>query len=81
MFTLASFTTFLGWCSVINIGMILLFGVIIMVLRERIMHIHSSLLGVEKGQLPAIYMEFIGRYKAMTVFFNIVPYIALKIMM
>lgn len=80
MFTLASFTTFLGWCSVINIGLLAVVFVMIVFLREFTMRVHNALLGVEKPQLPAIYMEWLGRYKAMTFFFCIVPYIALKIM-
>ena len=80
MFTLASFATFLGWCAVINIVLLFVAFVMIVLLRDFTMKVHSALLGVEKTQLPAIYMEWLGRYKTMTFFFCIVPYIALKIM-
>lgn len=81
MFTLESFTTFLGWCSVINIGLLVVAGIMIVFMRDFVMRIHNALLGVDIERLPAIYMEWIGRYKTMTIFFNIVPYVALKIMM
>ncbi len=81
MFTLESFATFLGWCSVLNIGLLVVAFVMLVFLRELTMKIHNALLGVDKTQLPAIYMEWIGRYKTMTFFFCIVPYFALKLMM
>jgi len=80
MFTIGEFTTFLGWCSVINIGLLLLFGAMIIFIRECLMKIHSAVLGIDKALLPAIYIKFLGQYKALTVFLNIVPYVALKIM-
>ncbi len=80
MFTLESFTTFLGWCAVINIGLLMLVFIMLVFLRDFTMKIHNAFLGVEKERLPVLYMEWLGQYKTMIFFFCIVPYIALKIM-
>ena len=81
MSSIAELATFLGWCSVINIGLLVIAGIMVVFMREPVMKIHQALLGVSKEGLPAMYMEWIGRYKTMVIFFNVVPYFALKAMM
>ncbi len=81
MFSIEDFAEFLGWCAVLNIGLLVLAFVMIVFMRDFVMKMHNALLGVDKERLPAMYMEWIGRYKTMTIFFSIVPYFALKIMM
>jgi len=71
---------FLGWCSVINIGMLFLSTLMLAVMRSRIIKIHASLTGVSEAELPRIYLEFLGNYKMLIVVLNLVPYIALRIM-
>ena len=80
MFTIVTFTTFLGWCSVINIGILALSTVGITVMREPIMKIHASLLGLDQSMLPKLYFQYLGNFKIAVIMLNIVPYIALKIM-
>lgn len=81
MFTINSFTTFLGWCSVVNIGMLLVIGLAIMLVRKPMMRVHSALLGVEERKLPVLYFRYISNYKLLTLMFNIVPYLVLKFAM
>ena len=71
---------FLGWCSVINIGMLLLSTLMLTVMRSWIIKIHANLTGVSEAELPRIYLEFLGNYKMLVVVLNLVPYIALRIM-
>ena len=81
MFTIESFTTFLGWCSVINIGLLSFSGIMIMSLRRPIMKIHGCLMGVDEIDLPMMYFKYLGNYKIMVIVFNIVPYLVLKFAM
>lgn len=81
MFTIDTFITFLGWCSVVNIGLLSFSGIMIMLLRRPIMKIHSSLMGVDEIELPMMYLKYLGNYKIMVIVFNIVPYLVLKFMM
>ncbi len=71
---------FLGWCSVINIGMLFLSTIMLTVMRSWIIKIHANLTGVSEAELPRIYLEFLGNYKILIVVVNFVPYIALRIM-
>ena len=71
---------FLGWCSVINIAMLFLSTLMLTIMRGWIIKIHSSMAGVSETDLPRIYLEFLGNYKMLIIILNIVPYIALRIM-
>ena len=66
---------FLGWCSVINIGMLLLSTLMLTVMRNWIIKIHANLTGVSEAELPRIYLEFLGNYKMLVVVLNLVPYV------
>ncbi len=72
--------SFLGWCLVINVGILFLSGLILTLCRMPIMHFHSRLMGVSKEGLAAIYLQYIAIYKIAIVLFNFTPYIALKLM-
>lgn len=73
-------TSFLGWCSVLNIGLLLVSTISVTFLKHIVSKLHSRMLGVEKSQLPPIYMQFLANYKLAIIVLNIVPYIALRIM-
>lgn len=78
--TIAELTTFFGWMSIINIGVLFFYLLVVTTCRGCIQKIHSKLLGVSEDILPPIYMKFLGHYKILVIFFNIVPYFTLKIM-
>ncbi len=71
---------FLGWCSVINIGMLLVSTIMLTIMRSWVIKIHASTTGVSEVELPRIYIEFLGNYKILIIILNVVPYIALRIM-
>ena len=72
-------TTFLGWCSVINIALLTLSTLALMGLRKAIATIHARMFGVESSALPIVYMQYLAHYKILILVFNLVPYIALKL--
>ncbi len=80
MIEINTLTTFLGWCSVINIAVLMVSVIVLMVMSKPVANIHSKLFGINSSSLPPIYMQYIGHYKIMIIIFNLVPYIALKIM-
>ncbi len=71
---------FLGWCSVINIGLLLFSTIMLIVMRGWIVNIHAKMTGVSEAELPRLYFEYLGNYKILIIMFNIVPYMALRIM-
>lgn len=73
-------TTFLGWCSIINIVALSVVTLLLMVLRNTVIAIHSRILGISPEALPMAYMQYLSNYKIAIVMLNLVPYIALRIM-
>lgn len=74
-------TAFLGWLSIINIGVLFFCLLVVSLFSKYLMEIHQKLFDVKKADLPKIYLKHLAQYKTLIVFFNIVPYFALKIML
>jgi hypothetical protein len=80
MISIEGLTTFFGWCSVINVGVLVFTTVVLMLMKDAISSIHAKLFGVNQENLPLIYFEYLGHYKIAILVFNLVPYLALKLM-
>ncbi|MFK4784820.1 DUF6868 family protein [Fusobacterium sp. MFO224] len=69
--------SFLGWCSVINLGLYLFSVLIITIFKNPIAKLHSKLFNLDETSLHLEYFRFIGIYKMALIIFNIIPYFAL----
>lgn len=78
--TIESLTAFLGWCSVINIGVFLLWFLGLVFARNLIYKAHTYWFKVSEEKFDAIHYCGLGIFKLLLNFLNVVPYIALKIM-
>lgn len=80
MFTIEALTEFLGWASVINIGILFISSISLILMRDSIMRIHSKIFGLDAAHLSSAYFQYLAQYKIAIFIFNLVPYITLKIM-
>ena len=80
MITLETLTTFLGWCSVINITILLLTTFLLIGFKDLVSKVHGKMFGLNQQSIPLIYFNYLGNYKIAIFIFNLVPYLALKIM-
>lgn len=80
MFTLETLTEFLGWSSLINMIILLFVSILLVLMRQSIMNIHSKMFGLKETHLSEAYFQYLAQYKIAIFIFNLVPYIALKIM-
>jgi len=80
MFSIESITSFLGWCTVVNVGVLILSSALLIAFKHTIINIHSKLFELEKEHLPLAYFHYLANYKVAIFILNIVPYIALKVM-
>ena len=78
--SIETLTTFFGWCSVINICLLTFSAVFVVTLRKTAVSIHSKMFNLEEDDLKKAYFNYLALYKIVTIIFNIVPWIALKIM-
>jgi len=80
MMDIDALTTFLGWCSIINIGVMIISTLAITTFRETIIRLHSRMFSVNPDALPMKYFTYLGNYKLAIYMLNFVPYVSLKIM-
>jgi len=79
--TLITLTEFLGWACVLNIGILLFTTVSIIALRGVISQIHGQLFGMTEQDLGRAYFQYLAQYKIAILVLNLVPYMALKVML
>ena len=73
-------TTFLGWCTVINIGLVILTMFGWMLANESVGPFAAPMVGLTEDQLKVAVFDGFMIYRAGIFLFNLVPYVALKIM-
>ena len=80
MNTIEVIREFLGWCSVINIGLLMLSSILIIAIRGPVSRIHAKMFDLDESDVRHAYFQYLGQYKIAIIVFNIVPYFALRIM-
>ena len=79
MNSLETLTEFLGWCTVLNLGMLAFTGFLVMAMRDLMTRIHASMFGVSEVDMPSVYFRYMAQYQVGIFIFNLAPYIALKL--
>ncbi len=78
--SIETLTTFLGWCSVINISILLFSTILLLMMKNTVAKIHGRLFNINQKNLIPMYFQYLGNYKIAILILNIAPYFALKIM-
>ena len=52
----------------------------LVVVRKPIAKIHAKMFGLNEADLSLLYIQYLGNYKIAVIVLNLVPYIALKLM-
>lgn len=71
-------THVLGWCSLINYTLLLLWFLIFSLAHDWLFRMHSRWFVLTVGQFDVINYAGIGLYKLLVFVFNLVPYLALR---
>lgn len=77
--TIETLTSVFGWMTIINCGLLTIFTIAMIGCKEFVSNLHEKMLGVPQGDLKKSYFQFLANYKLVITIFNLVPYIALKI--
>ena len=80
MNSLETLTVFLGWCTAINIGVLVVASIGVILVRGPMVRIHGKMFGLDEVDLSRQYFQYLGQYKIAIFVLNLIPYIALKIM-
>jgi len=81
MTSLETLAAFLGWCTLINMGMLVFASLAMVSMRETMTKMHSSMFGLDDADLARAYFQYLAQYKILIFVFNLMPYLALRIML
>lgn len=76
---IASLIALFGWMTVINFALLIFSTLILTIFRTAVIRVHTQVTGLEENALKPVYLYFLGFYKVLIILFNLVPYLALKL--
>ena len=68
-----------GWCGIMNLIILVIWFLMILMADEFIYRIHSRFFKVTRKRFDAIHYQGMMFFKVFVLMFNIVPYMALRI--
>jgi len=77
--TIENSLNFLGWSSLINIALLLYWFLILVYAHDLIYKLHTRWFKISVEKFDSIHYSGMMILKLITLFFNIIPYIVLKI--
>ncbi len=69
----------LGWCAVINLGILLFWWLVLMLAHDWVHRFHGKWFQLSRERFDAIHYSCMALFKMGIFIFNIAPYIALRI--
>ena len=78
--TQAKIQSFLGWCTIINALILIYIWLWIWLGSDWIYEVQANFFDIERDDYDEIWLMFMGYFKLSWIFFNVVPYFALRIM-
>lgn len=80
MTTIEAWTSFFGWCTVVNIGIYLITVLALAAMRSRAYRINARIFRISEEDVARITLQYVGAYKLAITVFCFVPWLALKLM-
>jgi len=80
MASIESLAAFLGWCTAFNLAVLILASVLLVPMRSWISTIHAKMFDLEEADLSRAYVQYLAQYKILIFVFNLMPYLALRLM-
>ena len=76
---ICSLTTFFMWLTIINGGILILWGVFCMFAADLVYRTQTKWFPIPRETFNVVIYSFLGILKIFVIMFNVVPYIALLI--
>ncbi len=70
---------FLLWCFVLNFGLLLWWFLMFTLAHDLVYRIHGKMFRISKDRFNEIHYQAMAFFKLIVFVFNLVPYLALKI--
>jgi len=72
-------TRFFMWCTIINGGLLLLWGSFVMLMPGLVYRTQAAFFPIPREQFTVVIYCFLGLHKIFFIIFNVVPFVALTI--
>ena len=72
-------TRFFMWCTILNIGLLVLASLLLTFAGDFVYKIHSKWFPMQRETFNVVLYSFLGIYKTIVFVFNVVPWAALAI--
>ena len=69
----------LGWCSAINLGVLMLWFLVFVFAHDFVFRIHTRWFKIAQERFDEIHYTMMGYYKLAVVLFNLAPYLVLRL--
>lgn len=69
----------LGWCTLINFGLLIWWFLFAVIAHDWTYRLHTKWFKISQEQFDAIHYSLMGVFKIGVITFNLVPYLALRI--
>lgn len=77
--TIETWSSLLGWATIINLSIITMWFCVFMFYHDAIFQLHSKWFKLSEEKFDTIHYAGMAFYKLATYLFNLVPYLAIKI--
>ncbi len=77
--TIEVLAAILGWCTVVNFGMLAISTVLLLCIRKPIQACHTKITNLSAEQLDQAYFQYLAQFKLLWIVFNLTPYLAIRV--
>ena len=77
--TIENLRILLGWCSVINMMILLVWFLAFVFARNLVFKMHTRWFRISEERFDEIHYTMMGYYKLIVFVFNVIPYLAMRI--
>jgi len=77
--TIENLRTLLGWCTVLNVGMLAVWSLAFVFARDLVFKVHTRWFRISEERFDEIHYTLMGYYKLAVFLFNLAPYLVLRL--
>ncbi len=70
-------TSFFMWCTILNVGCLVLSFLMLAFAGDFVYRMHTKWFPMQRETFNVVLYSFLGTYKMLVIFFNVVPWAAL----
>ena len=78
--TIEQVTAFLAWCTALNFALLIIATLALWLMQDIASRFHGALFRLPGVVLQEQYFQYLATWKILIIVFNLVPYLALRLM-